>query len=331
MISEINVVKSVRDFLIDEKGYIVWVDSKFAAKNPGLEPTHQIRIGGRIPDILARKRKNLIAVECKGEREGGRQLLEAVGQVMYYKRASHNQYIGCPDSLVDDIVRGICEYLNVGLLVVSTKLEVEEELEPGETLLDEEFLDAILELLALDVDVKPVPNLSFSRPEPFIIATLMTGKTNSYGDLLSSLMNLLPSRSSIGCSEGFAKKVIDAAISLGLVRKKGNNIFLTPEGSSILSYFTEKCENTEKAMYEILALYRPKLYDYKPTSVTKSDIRFVSRYSLLRHPTIDFLASLLIEMKEKYGRNYFTFGEILKFAKDVYPGKNNALPNQGIL
>jgi len=47
------------------------------------------------------------------------------------------------------------------------------------------------------------------------------GKTNSYDGLLSTLMNSLPSRSSVGCSEGFAKKVIDAAVSLGLVRKKG--------------------------------------------------------------------------------------------------------------
>jgi len=52
MISEVNVVKSVRDFLIGKKGYIVWLDSKFAAGIRGLEPTHQIRIGGRIPDIL---------------------------------------------------------------------------------------------------------------------------------------------------------------------------------------------------------------------------------------------------------------------------------------
>ena len=55
MISEVLVVKIVRDFLIGEKGYMVWVDSKFIAENPDLEPTHQIRIGGRIPDILARK------------------------------------------------------------------------------------------------------------------------------------------------------------------------------------------------------------------------------------------------------------------------------------
>jgi len=63
---------------------------------------------------------------------------------MYYKRASHNQYIGCLESLVDDIVRRVCEYLNVGLLIVNHKLEVREELTPSETLLDEEFLDTIL-------------------------------------------------------------------------------------------------------------------------------------------------------------------------------------------
>ena len=85
---------------------------------------------GRIPDILARKQRNLVAIECKGERECGRQILEAIGQVVYYKKASHNQYIGCPDSLVDDTVYDICRYLNVGLLIVDRKLEVTEELKP---------------------------------------------------------------------------------------------------------------------------------------------------------------------------------------------------------
>ena len=71
MISEVAVVKFVCDFLINERGYIAWVDSRFAAKSRDLELLHQIRIEGRIPDILARKRTNLIALECKGEREGG--------------------------------------------------------------------------------------------------------------------------------------------------------------------------------------------------------------------------------------------------------------------
>jgi len=57
---------------------MVWVDSKFVTEIHDLEPTHQIRIGGRIPDILARKQKNLVAIECKGERESGRQILEAI-------------------------------------------------------------------------------------------------------------------------------------------------------------------------------------------------------------------------------------------------------------
>jgi len=320
MISEVLVVKSVRDFLVDKK-YIVWVDSKFATELRGLEPTHQIKIGGRIPDILARKRRKLVAVECKGERESGRQILEAIGQVVYYKRGSHNQYIACPESLVDDTVYDICEYLNVGLFTVNNKLEVSEELKPAKTLLDEEFLEAILELMALDIDVKPIPNISFSRPEPFIIATLLAGKINSYNVLLSSLMNTLPSRSGVECSEEFARKVIDAAVSLGLIRKKGDSVSLTREGFSILSYFVEKCGNTENAISEVCAVYKPKVYNYNPTSITESDIKFIARYALLRHPTIDFLTSLLIEMREKYGRSVFTFKEILEFAKNEYPEK----------
>jgi len=104
-------------------------------------------------------------VECKGEREEGRRLLEAAGQVVYYKMASHSRYIGCSDSLVDDTFRDICEYLNVGLLTVNNRLEVEEKLEPRKTLLqEEELLDAILKLLALDVDVNLYPILvSHSR------------------------------------------------------------------------------------------------------------------------------------------------------------------------
>lgn len=240
---------------------------------------------------------------------------------MYYKRASHNQYIGCPDSLVDDTVYDICKHLNVGLITVDNRLEVNEELKPNKSLLDEDLLNAVLELLVLDIDVKPIPNLSFSRPEPFMIATLLVGKTNSYDGLISSLMNLLPSRSRIGCSKGFARRVVDAAISLGLMKKRGNNVFLTRDGSSILSYFIEKCGDLEKAISEICAFYRPKLYGYKPTSITESDIKFIARHSLLKHPTIDFLTSLLIEMKEKFGRSVFRFKEIFEFAKDEYPEK----------
>ena len=321
MMPEALVVKSIRDFLINERGYMVWVDSKFATEIHDLEPTHQIRIGGRIPDILARKQRNLVAIECKGERECGRQILEAIGQVVYYKKASHNQYIGCPDSLVDDTVYDICRYLNVGLLIVDRKLEVTEELKPAKTLLDEELLESILELLILDVDVKPIPNISFSRPEPFIIATLLVSKINSYNELLSSLTNTLPSRLGIGCSEGFARKVIDATISLGLIIKSGDRISLTRDGSSILSYFVEKCGNVEDAINEICALYKPKVYNYNPVKVTRSDIKLIARYSLLRHPTIDFLTSLLIEMRERYSRNTFTFREILEFAKNEYPEK----------
>ena len=62
MIPEILVVKSIRDFLINERGYIVWVDSKFTTEIHDLEPTHQIRIGGRIPDILAKRITDLIKV-----------------------------------------------------------------------------------------------------------------------------------------------------------------------------------------------------------------------------------------------------------------------------
>ena len=45
MMPEALVVKSIRDFLINERGYMVWVDSKFATEIHDLEPTHQIRIG----------------------------------------------------------------------------------------------------------------------------------------------------------------------------------------------------------------------------------------------------------------------------------------------
>ena len=321
MMPEALVVKSIRDFLINERGYIVWVDSKFTTEIHDLEPTHQIRIGGRIPDILARKRRKLVAVECKGERESGRQILEAIGQVVYYKRGSHNQYIGCPDSLVDDTVYDICRYLNVGLLIVDRKLEVTEELKPAETLLDEELLEAILELMALDVDIKPIPNISFSRPEPFIIATLLVGKISSYNALISSLTNTLPSRSGIGCSEEFARKVVDTAISLGLIRKRGDNVSLTRDGFSILSYFVEKCKSIDEAINEVCSLYRPKVYGYNPVRVTESDIKLIARYSLLRHPTIDFLTSLLIEMRERFGKNTFTSEKYWNSLKTSIPRK----------
>ncbi len=321
MISEALVVKSIRDFLINEKGYVVWVDSKFSTEVQGLEPTHQIKIAGRIPDILAKKRKNLVAIECKGERESGRQILEAIGQVVYYKVASHNQYIGCPTSLVNDTVYEICKYLGVGIFIVDKELEVIEELKPAKNLLNEDLLESILELLTPDVDAKPIPNISFSRPEPFIITTLLVNEINSYRELLSHLMNILPGRSGIGCSEMFARKVIDAAISLGLIIKKGDSISLTRDGSLILSYFVEKCGNVKNAITEICALYKPKVYDHNPVKVTKSDIKLIARYSLLKHPTIDFLTSILIEMRERYGKDTFTFGEIIEFAKNEYPEK----------
>lgn len=57
MIPEALVVKSIRDFFINEEGYFVWVDSKFAVEIHELEPTHQIKIGGRIPDNLSKKKK----------------------------------------------------------------------------------------------------------------------------------------------------------------------------------------------------------------------------------------------------------------------------------
>ncbi len=321
MISEVLVVKSIRDFLISEKGYMVWVDSRFVAEIPDLEPTHQIRIGGRIPDILARKKENIVAIECKGERESGRQILEAIGQVVYYKKGSHQQYIGCPESLMDDTVYDICNYLNVGIITVNDRLEANEELKPAKSLLDEELLETILKLTSFDVDIKPIPNINFSRPEPFIIATLLASKIRSYRKLLESLMSLLPSRSGIGCSEGFARKVIETATSLRLIRKRGDKISLTRDGTSILYYFMEKCGNIDDAINEICALYKPKIYNYKSIKITKSDIKFVARCALLKHPTIDFLASLLIEMREKTGKTVFTFKEIFEFAKNEYPEK----------
>ncbi len=321
MISEVFVVKSIRDFLISEKEYTVWVDSRFAAEIPDLEPTHQIRIGGRIPDILARKKGNIVAIECKGERESGRQILEAIGQVVYYKKGSHQQYIGCPESLMDDTIYDICNYLNVGIITVNDRLEANEELKPAKSLVDEELLETILELTSFDVDIKPIPNINFSRPEPFIIATLLAGKIGSYKKLLESLMSLLPSRSGIGCSEGFARKVIDTAISLRLIRKRGDKIFLTRDGASILYYFMEKCGNIDNAISEICALYKPKIYNYKSIKITKSDIKFIARFALLKHPTVDFLTSLLMEMREKTGKNIFTFKEIFEFAKNEYPEK----------
>jgi len=320
MIPEVIVVKSIRDFLINDKEYMVWVDSKLAAEVHGLEPTHQLRICGKVPDILARKGRTLVAIECKGERESGRQIIEAIGQVVYYKKGSHKQYIGCPESLVDDTVYDICNHLNVGLLTVNEKQEVNEELKPSETLLDNEILDAILELMSPNVDIKPIPNISFSRPEPFIIATLVAYNADSYIEMLHSLMKILPSKRGVGCSEKFAKKVVDAAISLRLVQKRGNSIFLTRDGSLIVSYFLDKCKNIEKAINEVCAIYKPKIYG-RAIHITEADVKLVAKYSLLKHPTIDFLTSMLIEMREEYGRSTFTFKEILEFAKNKYPEK----------
>lgn len=143
-LNEPQVVKAIHEFLINEKGYLAWSDSRF--KQYGIEPTHQLKISGRIPDIIARNKDTIIAIECKGERSDSRHILEAIGQVTYYKRGSHEQYIGIPETLVDDTLYDIVEYLNVGLLTVDHKLRVHEELVPKHGLLKLENLEEILKL-----------------------------------------------------------------------------------------------------------------------------------------------------------------------------------------
>jgi len=313
-ISEISVVRAVHHYLIKE-GYTSWVDSRL--KKYGLRPTHNIRIGGRIPDIIARKGGLIVAIECKGERGN---IKEAIGQTTYYALESHKQYIALPIDLFlkeERVLYKIADKIGVGVLVVRKNLEVFEEISPRITppkYLEQSIYD-VINILKKPIDVN-VYNIGFSRPEPIIITLLLAAERQFVGSLVNNLMRAISSAKRKNIKEEFARRVLNTAIMLDLLDIENEIIAPTAEGKIIIKWLLSKAGSVENALKDILSIYSQRTHKYYG-KISHEDIKLIASIILLRHPTVRFIMKILYDLSFLKKRGVFTSREIIEHAKQV--------------
>ena len=313
LIEESVVIEAVANQL-SERSYRTWIHSNQSSSDDSL--THQIRLGGHFPDILALSpaRDNLVAVECKGERGA---VLKAFGQAMAYRQASNTQYIAIPESGWRLEYRQMAQSIGLGVMLVDEEESVISEVEPVQrTWPNTSQLQAVKQILNLPFDASPEFPPRTTRPEPYILAVLLAEEIMDLDKFRSKLQSLLPSGTKRELpTMGFVNNVIRSVVSLQLLSTKGSQVRLSNWGRQLAGYFKEADGSLEAAIARVRKSQLESRYRGKPDP----DIGLAMGMVIRQHPSVSFLLSVLTEMQEAQGKSLWNFMEVFDYLKQNYP------------
>ncbi|MFW9890139.1 MAG: hypothetical protein ACFFER_18300 [Candidatus Thorarchaeota archaeon] len=318
MISEDIVVSIVGEFYVNQ-GYRTWVHSQWRGTTDFL--SHQIRLGSHYPDLIAlsRDKGELIAVECKGEKKSisSRSILTAIGQALAYRQASNSQTIALPESIWRDTYSEIAAASGIGVYLIDAEHRITEYIQPQRVKWPNiSQLQAIKYLLNLPFDASPEITPQTTRPEPYILATIIAREGEDADIFRDRLMQYLPShRKNKPVSDGFVKNVVRSVVSLQLLSTRMGKIKLSSLARRIKRYYQNKAGDLDSAIQFVYDNYMKNRFRGRPSL----DVRMIMGMVLGQHPVIAFLLSVLEDMRETQLRDTWSFPEVFEYLKNYSP------------
>lgn len=89
-------------------------------KKKGWKISHEVKLRGRIVDIIATKDEKITAIEVKG---GSGDINRGIEQALHQKNASNFSYLAIPKDRSSKVFLNSCQGLGIGLLLVSDGVE----------------------------------------------------------------------------------------------------------------------------------------------------------------------------------------------------------------
>ncbi|MFW9843083.1 MAG: hypothetical protein ACFFEV_00745 [Candidatus Thorarchaeota archaeon] len=314
-----ELVVSITGKFYENQGYRVWVHNQWGRNVDFL--THCIHLGSHYPDIIAlsKDKGELVAIECKGEKQStsSRSILTAIGQALAYRQASNSQVIVLPKSIWRDTYSEITASSGIGVQLINNNYSIDECVQPQRVKWPNvSQLQAVKYLLNLPFDASPEITPQTTRPEPYILATIIAKEGEDLETFRVRLKQYLPSqRKGKTVTDGFVKNVIRSVVSLQLLSTRSGKIKISSLARRIKRHYEEKAGSLDLAVNLVHENYMKNRFKGHPSL----DVRIIMGMILSHHPVIGFLLTVLEDMRETQQRDCWTFPEIFEYMKNYYP------------
>jgi predicted nucleotidyltransferase/predicted RecB family endonuclease len=193
----------------------------------GWKTIHEIKLRGRIVDIIAVKDGKIMAIEIKG---GSGDTQQGIEQALHQKNAVNFSYLAIPKDRSSEVIQNSCQNLGLGLLLINDR--VEEIVKPVMS----EALPSVRNLVFKEkkksqkvVSIKSsLENLFRNRAMILILKLLLLNSSNEFhGNDIARKSGLAPST---------VAKEMPLIYNMGLVQRRiqGNLVFYKINNKSII-------------------------------------------------------------------------------------------------